>query len=134
MYFKDEYDLYRETLTSLLDYKDTKVIDKLLSNHKTGVIPINPPKVDERLLAQQSIFLLPTDISASFETNLSIYNEPINKPVKKILIPVSERITALSDLSLMNISNRTLFPGLDGFARSLKVFSDLSLSGPGRLH
>jgi hypothetical protein len=40
----------------------------------------------------------------------------------QIVIPVSMRREALQQLHNMNISRTSLFPGLDGYARSLGVY------------
>jgi hypothetical protein len=39
--------------------------------------------------------------------------------IVKIIIPRGSHKTAISDLNEMNVTSATLFPGLDGFARSL---------------
>jgi hypothetical protein len=47
------------------------------------------------------------------------------KNVQKLVLSHTERLSALKMLHTMNISRATLFPGLDGFAQSLKVFHPL---------
>ena len=113
----------------------------LLVNHE------NPLWMNERLIVQQGVFLCPGDISASFQKNLCELSEniPDLKPwykeeglnglpklnvdnvvnesnLIKIIMPMGREILLdlLDKLQRMNITEATLFPGLDGFARSLK--------------
>lgn len=81
------------------------------------ILPISPDKKNERLTIQQGLFLCPGDPS-SFMENL-YYSGEYEEHVKRIIISNSCRRDAIEDLKLMNISHATLFPGLDGFARSL---------------
>jgi hypothetical protein len=89
------------------------------------VRPANPFRLNERLTLQQGEFFVPGDISKSFMENLAEYQALLNKAkqcplvVFKYVIPVKEREKALRYLNRMNVSNATLFPGLEGFARSL---------------
>jgi hypothetical protein len=43
--------------------------------------------------------------------------------VRKLVIPVSERGRAHEELRQMNITRESLFPGLDGFAQSLRYLA-----------
>ena len=90
------------------------------------------------------MFLVPCSISSSFEKNLietfDITEEDFKNQkeeiistsdprklgflgteasILKIIIPRGSHKTVLDDLRNMNINSATLFPGLDGFARSL---------------
>lgn len=85
------------------------------------VTPVNPYKRNQRLVLQQGLFLCPGDISRSFEDNLQAVpeaNDAIN--LKKILLPRSVLEEAFTDLQRMNISHSTLFPGIEGYSRSLR--------------
>lgn len=109
---------------------------------KRLVVAVEPHRMNERLAAQQGLFLFPTDISASFEANLTegfgvsvdvlstsqvsdvtnakdLQMTMILGSVLKIIIPKGSHKSALDDLRAMNVTAATLFPGLDGFARSL---------------
>lgn len=91
-----------------------------------AVIQANPFQLDERLTIQKGVFLYPCDARLSFEANLkamSGWND--SSKVVKLKISSDERRTALKALHSMNISRATLFPGLDGFAQSLKVYHPL---------
>ncbi len=89
---------------------------------KKFVCPLNPFELNERLTIQKGVFMCPGDVRKSFECNLrdfSGWDEKGN--IKKIIIPNRLRRKVLHFLSDMNISRATLFPGLEGFAQSLKV-------------
>jgi hypothetical protein len=82
---------------------------------------INPFRLNERLSVQQGVFLCPGDLTASFEDNLSAGNpSPENLVCFELSTEPRARGEMLSALHRMNINNASLFPGLDGFARSLR--------------
>ena len=84
------------------------------------VTPINPYRLNERLIVQQGLFLCAGDVSQPFEANLEAVpraTDPSN--LKKIVLPRSVLGEAFRGLRQMNISAASLFPGIDGFARSL---------------
>lgn len=88
------------------------------------VAAVNPYRLNERLVIQQGVFLVPGDASKSFEDNLSkIVDSKTSRNFIKLqisLTPASRR-DILTRLVRMNVSNATLFPGLDGFTRSLAI-------------
>jgi FRG domain-containing protein len=91
-----------------------------------AVVQVNPFQIDERLTIQKGVFLYPCHIGETFETNLKAmpgFEDPTK--VLKLTIKREERRHALKTLHSMNIGRATLFPGLDGFAQSLKVYHPL---------
>ena len=80
-----------------------------------------PMKMNERLSLQQSVFLCPGDITAPFEDNLKATENGLKENVQKIVISHDCQIEILERLRRMNVDRTTLFPGLDGFARSLNA-------------
>ncbi|MDQ3564213.1 MAG: FRG domain-containing protein [Pseudomonadota bacterium] len=82
------------------------------------VYPVNPFKLNERLTIQKGLFLCPGDISKSFIENLSALG---NLSANLIRIEIDKRIRseALVYLDRVNMTSASLFPGLDGLARSL---------------
>lgn len=111
-----------------------------------AVIDAEPRKLHTRLAVQQGMFLLPTEPSASFMDNLAatfrvshfdvaatpirdyrngdqLFEEALGTYVVKILLPESMHRTAREALWKMNITTASLFPGLDGLARSLAYFA-----------
>lgn len=84
------------------------------------VFPLNPWRMNRRLILQQSIFLVPGDITRSFTDNLRAVDEPENLLVEiKLSSSRSFLQEATRELLAMNMSSATLFPGLDGFAQNL---------------
>jgi hypothetical protein len=87
----------------------------------------NPFRLNERLRVQSGVFLVPGSIEAPFEDNLSAmdgHDDSTN--VFKLIIPKRLRRSALCRLFEMNISCTSLFPGLDGYARTLGLPSGVA--------
>jgi len=84
------------------------------------IFPLNPLRMNRRLILQQSIFMVPGDITKSFMDNLRAVDTPENLMVE---IPLSNHRSFLEEatreLLAMNMTSATLFPGLDGFAQNL---------------
>jgi hypothetical protein len=95
-------------------------------NHRTPqkfVLREVPYRIHERHSIQQGTFLCPGDVTISFKDNLLVHlNKKTNGPIIRKLIFAKEfdKKAALEDLRRMNVTRATLFPGLDGFAESLK--------------
>lgn len=83
----------------------------------------NPFILNSRLVIQQGVFLCPGDISVPFDGNLQALNGwDDEKNITKLHFKMNkdELHKTLFELRCMNVSRETLFPGLDGFAQSLK--------------
>jgi hypothetical protein len=93
----------------------------------TFVYPVNPFRLNDRLVIQQGVFLCPGNIKKTFEDNLAeVLPEDGGKNNYKLIKYVikcdpKERRNILLNLQRMNINKATLFPGLGGFAESLKT-------------
>jgi len=70
--------------------------------------------MNQRLIAQSGTFVMPGVLDQPVEELV-----PPSAVVKFVLETKAIRRRAMSDLYHMNMSNATLFPGLDGLARSL---------------
>ena len=121
---------------------------------KPNIVPVKPWRLNQRMIIQQGWFLFPTSLDVTFEHNLCnafgipdqtlpsktpartidelkrLVKEPdSNLALLKIMLSKDVHLEAMRDLQQMNITAATLFPGLDGFARSLKfplrIFDDL---------
>lgn len=99
----------------------------------------NPLLLNKRLIIQQGIFLIPGDVSAPFCRNLEAlpgWDDGRNVIRFYFTMSNSDRLRALEDLHHMNIDRASLFPGLDGFAQSLKkrlrFYQKPSLEGKGK--
>ncbi|MFL9927288.1 FRG domain-containing protein [Herbaspirillum lusitanum] len=77
-----------------------------------------PNQMDARLVAQSGILVVPGKLEAPLDLLLGEYesDEPL---IRKFILPASVRGEALRALYRMNITAATLFPDLDGLARSI---------------
>lgn len=98
------------------------------------VCPISAYNLNDRLVIQQGTFLCPGTISKSFEENLAAL-APTRAPkpdfgdeVWELRIDASleDKKNILKHLHRMNMNQATLYPGLDGFARSLETLMIVS--------
>jgi len=105
-------------------------LEKLMKCDLRVVLPMEPERMNERLTIQQGLFLFPSGNELSFESAMADYEQDDSRRhVRKITLPKSEGLTCLIDLLRMNISAASLFPGLDGFARSLRTIPDIAYAG-----
>ena len=98
-------------------------------NHEkqlTFASEVNPFRINQRLTAQQGVFLCPGDVRKSFMENLVSMAKIVNPSTGEygegiIRIPIASDIktTLIRELHQMNINSATLFPDLTGFAESL---------------
>ena len=78
--------------------------------------------MNERLTAQQGAFLCPANIEESLEDNIKAMGDWYSEAnIRKLCLQLDATVAAefASKLKHMNISFAALFPGLDGFARSI---------------
>lgn len=78
-----------------------------------------PYVMNQRLIAQSGTFVVQSLLGEPVESVLSRYPDPDRTVVKIELVGEALRTEALEELYRMNITHATLFPGLDGLARSL---------------
>ena len=94
------------------------------------IVPANPMRMNHRMTAQQGHFLCNLSHGESFDVSLfrMLRNSRTSAPpVRKLAIEQEHRIPMLQELRRMNIHSASLFPGLDGFARSLGVQLEIGL-------
>jgi hypothetical protein len=112
---------YADTAHMLQDV----IVERLRRQPMACVHPANPFRLNERLTVQQGVFLFPGNISMSFEENMCIREYRLQSPDDlirfKIKAGAAVRKDILKKLYRMNISRAALFPGLSGFAESLKT-------------
>ncbi|WP_322044584.1 FRG domain-containing protein [Paraburkholderia sp. J67] len=87
-----------------------------------------PSEMDDRLVAQSGTFVLPGVIDKPLQAILDGY-ETNEELLHQIVLPASLRMDAMKWLYRMNITNASLFPGLDGLARSIAVELEIVWSG-----
>ncbi len=89
----------------------------------TLACPLNPFRLNERLRIQKGVFLSPGSVHATFMANIaSMPGYGSSRNMFKILIPAPLAEEVRGALFEMNITRRSLFPGLDGYARALGVY------------
>jgi hypothetical protein len=89
---------------------------------KSFVHQENPFLLNERLTIQQGLFLCPGNAGQPFIKNLRAMNgwkSGKNVYRLRLVLTPKERAEFARMLKRMNLSSAALFPGLDGFARSL---------------
>jgi len=87
------------------------------------VVAVNPFRLNDRLTAQQGVFLCPGDVTKPFVENLLTQRRHRGLSGHlcrlKIVISREERNRILRELHQMNATRAAFFPGLQGFAESL---------------
>jgi hypothetical protein len=93
--------------------------EEFLENPKLGAIGQGEPFImNKRLIAQSGTFIVARDPATPIEDIVSRFNRPEDTLVKFELSAELVRPVAMRTLYSMNITQATLFPGLDGLARS----------------
>lgn len=93
--------------------------------------PLNPFRLNERLLIQRGLFMCPGTAQDTFEDNLlALPGAEKAENVCVLILPEGLRDEALRRLFHMNITRASLYPGLDGFATSLAVYHPTVVDPP----
>lgn len=92
--------------------------------------PMNPFRLNERLRVQQGVFMIQGDIANPFLENLAALSSRGTGHLVRIVIPKALHREGLRNLWAMDISRAALFPGLDGFAKSLGINHSLFNPAP----
>ena len=100
----------KEEIFKMLFWKNPKAVQM--------IFPVSPLHSNERIDMQQGLFLCQGS-DETFEDNLEAMDNSFDHIIKIIISP-EVRKEAIIDLNKMNINNATLFPGLEGYARSIK--------------
>jgi hypothetical protein len=103
---------------------DSSAFNSLILNRNPKldlVVPLNTFRTNDRLLVQQGLFLCPTDLTSSFEELLLNMPDSADN-VRRFHIPTAEvRSEILGRLYRTGVNQAALFPGLQGFAESLRT-------------
>jgi hypothetical protein len=101
--------------------KDSEALNAILRREcpVPTIAPLNPFRIDERRHMQQSTFLVPLAASQTFWANFSGTLGPGD--YSQILVSLSPQMAhdALMELRRANTTPLTLFPGVEGLARSV---------------
>jgi hypothetical protein len=87
-----------------------------------------PTEMDRRLVAQSGTLVVPGMLDKPLDGILQHY-EGRDTLLTKIVLPLSVREEAMKALYRMNITNATLFPDLDGLARSIGMELEIVWAG-----
>jgi hypothetical protein len=109
---------------------------------RPATLILEPERLSERMIAQQGVFCVPCSLTSTVHkllfqalnsecelsasryeydsAHLQLGTFPVAGRVMKIRIPKGIHAEIRQNLRLMNIHAGSLFPGLDGFARSLR--------------
>lgn len=120
---------YPELNRDAIDPRNSDSLNRYyLSNNYPVVWPGEPWTMDRRIVAQAGTFIIPGKIDVTVEELLNnyVYDKPI---LAKIILSPDIRKEAMEALYRMNISNATLFPDLDGLARSISYELEVSWVG-----
>lgn len=108
--------------------KKVETIKEILNYKNDCLISLNPFYMNERLVVQQGVFVLPLNVNKPFMDNMdNMVTVQEKHNIKKIKIVCNKKFIneAYQNLYKMNINNATLFPGIDGFAKHLKMLLPL---------
>lgn len=98
----------------------TERLGEFLQDVRGGPIGIGEPFVlNQRLISQSGTFIVTREVATPIEDLVANCEDPEDMLVKFELPADRVRSTGMLELFRMNITNATLFPGIDGLARSL---------------
>ena len=83
------------------------------------LLAFEPTFSNQRLLSQQGLFVATNSLDYTHEDLLTAY-ELEDDDVQKVIIPKKLRYSGLRKLNQMNINSTNIYPGLDGFCKSLR--------------
>lgn len=91
-----------------------------------GVLLLSPDKLNNRIMSQQGLFLVPLSIESSFEDNMimalsKVRDQCSTDTIIKLLIPRTLRGDLLLELKSLNVTASSLFPDITGFSESLRI-------------
>ena len=115
--------LSKEEFSNREDFSLDNIIDEFIFKEDIPLVaPLRPIKLNVRISSQQGLFLCPGDLNLTFMENLrSLGEADLPNVLYKFVFPSDWRSEIFHDLFNMNIGPQTLFPGLDGFAKSVKL-------------
>jgi hypothetical protein len=95
--------------------------EKFFLTDKNPVIWFGEPsEMDQRLIAQAGTFVLPGLLQEPLDVILNNYSSDVEL-LRKIVLPQHVREDAMRSLYRMNITHASLFPDLEGLARSIAL-------------
>jgi len=97
----------------------SRILEPLSVQDDSCLFAFEPTFSNQRLLSQQGLFVATNTLEISHGKILRDY-EVQKDDVIKIIIPAKQRCEGLRKLNKMNINSCNIYPGLDGFCRSMR--------------
>jgi len=119
--FNGDHEKKEDQISIDCDFADEKIFKVLFwedSKATQMIFPAVPLHNNARIEIQQGLFLCQGS-EESFSENVGAMDNYLDYIVKIVISP-DARKDGIKDLNKMNVNNATLFPGLDGYARSIK--------------
>jgi len=95
-----------------------------MKKKRSFIVSETPFQLHRRLSIQRGVFMIQGDITKTMRENIELmdgWQNESNVLIYKLKINTGRELKKVyGDLRLMNITHESLFPGLDGFAKSLK--------------
>jgi hypothetical protein len=88
----------------------------------TCVIFFEPPSLDERIVNQSALFSMMSSPVVQLEDWLREHERENPKLCRKIIIPASLKWEVRDKLDMANVTERVMYPGLDGLSAYLKRY------------
>lgn len=94
------------------------------NNTPSGIWPLNAYRLNQRVIAQQALFVVPLNVTRSFMDNLRscpAVRGKISQYLIKFVIPCNDEIIrgCVKYLYDRNLTHATLFPGIEGYSQSV---------------
>ena len=81
---------------------------------------VEPPSLDQRIVAQAAVFTISTDKRHSFDEFLQLHG--LSDALMKFIIPADVVAMIRDQLDLVGVDERRLFPDLDGVAAAIRRY------------
>lgn len=96
--------------------------ERAAESGETCVIFFEPPSLDERIVNQSALFSMMSSPVVQLEDWLREHERENLKICRKIIIPASLKWEVRDKLDMANITERVMYPGLDGLSAYLKRY------------
>lgn len=97
-----------------------ELIEKIVfENSSQLIVPVEPFRQNHRYYLQQGLFISTGNSLDPFMEQLEFLGIKSTKAIYKLILPAYIQTDVMIDLFKMNITRASLFPDLDGFARTI---------------
>ena len=97
----------------------SRILDPINGKDNPCLFAFEPMFSNHRLLSQQGLFVATNTLDVSHGKILNDYDIKDSDAIK-IIIPAKQRLAGLQKLNKMNINSSNIYPGLDGFCKSMR--------------